>query len=97
MPLSSVAAGRFDHKGGGNVGLTTGLIFPSLETFWLYVGSHILLGVRINYYACGHSITRADIPSRELEAYGSGGYWHELMLFEKIVLNLKTLSKVYKE
>ena len=41
-----------------NVGFTTGLILPYLER--LFVGLHLLLRVRILYFARGYSITSAD-------------------------------------
>ena len=60
MSLCSIGDGGV-HKGGGslgNVGFTTGLILPYLEI--VFVGLHILLRVRINYYMCGRFITRAE-------------------------------------
>ena len=51
----------FTTGGGGslaNVGFTTGLILSYLER--LFVGPHILLRVRIKFYAFGYFITRAD-------------------------------------
>ena len=56
----------------------------------------ILLLVRLFYYACGYFITRADMFSRKPEAYASGGYRDDLMLFKKIVLKLKTLIRMYE-
>ena len=60
MALSSMGDGGSVHKGESfaNVGLTTGLIVPYLCI--VFVGLHILLRVRINYYACGCFITRVD-------------------------------------
>ena len=95
MRISSLGAGALFTMGGGNVGLTTGLIFHSLETLWLFVGPHILLGLQITNYACGYSISRADILPKEPEAYNGGGHWYDLTLFRMIVLELKTLSEMY--
>ena len=53
MGLFTTGEGSF-----ANVGSTTYLILPYLER--LFVGLHILLRVRINYYACGCFISRAD-------------------------------------
>ena len=59
MALSSEGDGGV-HNGGsfGNVGFTTGLILNYLDR--VLMGLHSLLRVRINYYACGWFITRAD-------------------------------------
>ena len=60
MSLSSLGDGGI-HNGVGslaNVGFTTGLILPYLDID--FVGLHILLQVRIIYYACGRFITLAE-------------------------------------
>ena len=53
MSLSSIGDGGVPNGGGffANVGFTTGLILSCLER--LLLGLHILIRVRINYYACG--------------------------------------------
>ena len=80
------------------VGFTTGLILPYLDI--VFVGLHNLLRVRINYYACGWFITRADDLLRVLPASRTPTapfrlhflpptaplFWYDLVLFKKIVL-----------
>ena len=63
--------GVFKTEGGVfcQVGFTTGLILPYLER--LFVGLLILLRVRINHYACGCIIARADDFLRVLPAVRS--------------------------
>ena len=74
-----------------NVGFTTGLVLPYLDI--VFVGLHILLRVRINYYVCGRFITRADNLIRVLHPVRSHSlsptapsYRYDLMLCKKIVL-----------
>ena len=64
MGLCSIGDGGVHNGGGffGNVGFTTGLILPYLDR--VSVGRHILLRVRISYYACGWFITRAAVRLR---------------------------------
>ena len=60
MPLSCIGDGGVHNKGGSfaNVGFTRGLIVPYLDR--VFVGRHVLLRMRINYYVCGRFTTRAD-------------------------------------
>ena len=64
MPLNKTGDGGV-HNGGGsfaNVGFTTGLILHFLDI--VFVGLHILLRVRMNYYACGSLFTPAAVRLR---------------------------------
>ena len=59
MPLSSIGEGVFTTGGSfANVVFTTGLLLPYLDR--VFVGLHILLRVRINYYACGRFVMPVD-------------------------------------
>ena len=61
MVLSSIGVGVFTRGrlfANVNVGLKMGVFLPYLDR--AFVGPHSLLRVRINYYACGWFITRAN-------------------------------------
>ena len=63
---------------------TTGLILPYLDI--VFVGLHILLRVRINYYAACRPLTLPyDLLGVRIFCYACG-YLYDLMLCKKIVL-----------
>ena len=88
MEWAQVVKGMGVFATGGsfaNVGFTTGLILPYLDI--VFVGLHIILRVRVNYYACGRFITRADsLLHLRLHSADAPLYLYDLMLRKKIVL-----------
>ena len=60
MPLGSIGLRMVCNGSQNSCNPSTGLILLYLEILSLFVGVHILLGLRIFYYTCGFLITRAD-------------------------------------